>query len=1020
MEIETLPTRSQHVQPLKNVLSICSAGQNRYLLHFNSFHSLTQWTAAIRLTMFEHTSLYEAYTGSIIAGKGKNLNNIRAILERCRFKHEDWARVRFGAGTPWRRCWFVIAPPDEKEFQKMQKSMKKRSAYDRAPRLLMGTITFYETKKTKKTKPIATINNAYAAYAIYPQSQALIEQSTLVKIEGQITTHSQHDSTNEGFVFVMPEAHPAVSGFEILLRFLVPTFDTFSLYGRPTRLIAETNHLKSIMFAFPKERHYGYLDILDVASLMQTPGSQNWTEEEWRKQLKEATAGRMAAASSRTSSIAGSNSRYRASLPSRKGNARVSLAKPRYASTQIRSDFNQSADAIIPETGREDHEPHHTRGASDVAGLTSAPRLGPSFMAESSPDSSAHDLVQHERGISATNGLNGRSSSDSGGGQNEGPRVNGIEGGVSPVSPPSPVAMPPAFTHGPGEMPPVRPEPSPDLRKANNRMSNATLDQLAAAGRFKIPGSVLWDNQNSGDTNKQAQQQTAVNGFGGSKLGTIGDSEEANDEDTAHQEPATPVPEHRLGMVSSSGAAPYLGNNVPVNTAKAVKRKPIPQRQSQQPEIQSPTSEPSFDDLRHTIDYDVLNQVGSHEPSVQSPGKASQDEESIYDDASTTSPDYASTHESVYSKKSVKSVTRPRMGVMKTVGNAPPTKDVQIGDARYSLNQPNRENPDIPSVDFGPTLSYFPTTGRPSTSDTMKVFGHDRKESDATEKYRYSNPTGPLDRHHSKSPSQDQSRRSVLWQPGMATAPSGSPGFALSPEQYVQQRATANQPTHVHHRTSSNTPPPQRTPSGDWTAHSRSNSHFNAAREMQPRPHSRGAGSTLSYNDISSHLTAREQEHVARMTGSSFFNLSSGNSKQQAPVNPMGLVGAIDAREREKQSMKGGMSNKMVQHAIAQRQHHLLQQQQQFAPPPADNYSVHPSRHSVYNLPTASRTWDALNYPNRPEDQRRQSWYGHLSLPTPQSPQSPQSPHSAPVYQPNQMLGQHPGYFGNVNNTMHS
>lgn len=53
--------------------------------------------------MFEHTSLYEAYTGSLIAAKGKNLNGIKAILEPCRFKHEDWARVRFGAGTPWVR-----------------------------------------------------------------------------------------------------------------------------------------------------------------------------------------------------------------------------------------------------------------------------------------------------------------------------------------------------------------------------------------------------------------------------------------------------------------------------------------------------------------------------------------------------------------------------------------------------------------------------------------------------------------------------------------------------------------------------------------------------------------------------------------------------------------------------------------------------------------------------------------------------------------------------------------------------
>ncbi len=105
--------------------------------------------------MFENTSLQEAYTGSLVAGKGKTLNNIRQIMERTRFKYEDWARVRFGAGTPWRRCWFVITPPDEKDVQKAQKAMKKaRNPYAKAP-VLRGTLKFYESKKvTKRTKPL--------------------------------------------------------------------------------------------------------------------------------------------------------------------------------------------------------------------------------------------------------------------------------------------------------------------------------------------------------------------------------------------------------------------------------------------------------------------------------------------------------------------------------------------------------------------------------------------------------------------------------------------------------------------------------------------------------------------------------------------------------------------------------------------------------------------------------------------------------------------------------------------------
>jgi CCR4-NOT transcriptional complex subunit CAF120 len=169
---------------LDNILSVSTAASNKFLFHFDSYHALTQWTAGIRLAMYEHTTLSEAYTGALIAGKGKTVNNIRAILDRQCAVY-DGVRVRFGAGTPWRRCWCVVSPPDQKEYAKLQKTQKKSTVYDRAPAMLKGDIRFYETKKiTKKTKPIATVKDAYACYAIYPQSKPLIDQSTLVKIEG--------------------------------------------------------------------------------------------------------------------------------------------------------------------------------------------------------------------------------------------------------------------------------------------------------------------------------------------------------------------------------------------------------------------------------------------------------------------------------------------------------------------------------------------------------------------------------------------------------------------------------------------------------------------------------------------------------------------------------------------------------------------------------------------------------------------------------------------------------------------
>ena len=244
-------------------------------------------------------------------------------MDRTRIKNEDWARVRFGAGTPWRRCWCVITPPGEKELQKQQKQLKKKSAYERTP-VLKGDVKFYDTKKTKKATPIATIRDAYSAYAIYPQSKPLIDQSTLVKIEGSITIHTSPETTTDGFVFVMPEVHPAVSGFEMMLRYIFPVYDVFALYGRPNRLIADTLDTRSLMFALPQEKRYGYLEILDVAGLIHESGSQSWSERQWRQKMKELTSQRMArmTTNGRPRSRANSYRDYRNSMVSRNGTLR--------------------------------------------------------------------------------------------------------------------------------------------------------------------------------------------------------------------------------------------------------------------------------------------------------------------------------------------------------------------------------------------------------------------------------------------------------------------------------------------------------------------------------------------------------------------------------------------------------------------------------------------------------------------------------------------------------------------------
>lgn len=486
--IETLPTRNQDVQPLQNVLSISTAGKNRYLLHFNSLHSLTQWTAGIRLAMFENASLHELYTGSLIAGKGRHLNSINQIMTKSKFRIEDWARVRFGAGTPWRRCWCVIEPPDEREWQKSQKRMGRRSAYEKVA-YPKGDIKFYDTKKIKKALPIATITDAYSAYAIYPQAKTLINESTLVKLEGKITIHSQPESKTEGFVFVMPEVHPAVSGFEMMLRWLLPVYDTFALYGRPSRLIPDTLDPRSLMFAMPKERRYGYLDIIDIAALIHTDGSDKWTEREWRKKMKEAVARRMSMQTpGRSSNV--ETARHAT-------NARAAIQFSDSASVHSAHSshkHNVSTDATFEGPKKIRTLPvqlankNHTRSVSENLNLSpekmreSTRVYTPSRLSEeqAAPDHGfippSNEQLPLRPRINGAGYMDSANSSDS--------EIQGriyaedVERDMIQQKTVQPVVPPPSFQHKPNEQPKRRPADRPEMRREKSRMSDATLSQM--------------------------------------------------------------------------------------------------------------------------------------------------------------------------------------------------------------------------------------------------------------------------------------------------------------------------------------------------------------------------------------------------------------------------------------------------------------------------------------------------------------------------------------------------------------
>ena len=519
--------------------------------------------------MFEHATLQEAYTGSLIAGKGKLLNNIKVIMERTRIVNEDWCRVRFGAGTPWRRCWCVISPPDEKDVQKQQKQLKKKSAYERtAP--LKGNIRFYDTKKTKKAQPVATINDAYSAYAIYPQSKPLIDQSTLVKIEGSITVHSTPESTIDGFVFVMPEVHPAVSGFEMMLRYLFPVYDVFALYGRPNRLIADTLDTRSLMFAMPQEKRYGYLEILDVATLIHETGSQSWSERQWRLKMKELTSSRMTrmTQNGRPRSRASSYRGYRNSLPSRAGTLRYEDGASIRSTPSLHNEVPPMPPPHSDSAPPTDNpftpprpKPQHQRSFSEATPTSTPPRQRsqryaqdqsytpsrlsreqsrPSFEAvpqgrpsyeQGAPAPPPHQIpigmaarnAQMQRYANELDASNDRSSSESErrfGGMNDADPQE-IRQEMRPAPPPASVVAPPSFAHEPGARPHKRPGLNAELRRANSRLSVTTLSQLAEAGKAGNGGlsaagaAAAWRSNSqrsvSGSGSPEEQGQRGVN-----------------------------------------------------------------------------------------------------------------------------------------------------------------------------------------------------------------------------------------------------------------------------------------------------------------------------------------------------------------------------------------------------------------------------------------------------------------------------------------------------------------------------
>lgn len=453
-------------------------------------------------------------------------------------------------------------------------------------------------------------------------------------------------------------------------------------------------------------------------------------------------------------------------------------------------------------------------------------------------------------------------------------------------------------------------------------------------------------------------------------------------------------------------------------TTRSINRKPVPIQMGYPVsplDDAGPPSPASNNSLREElVDHAALERI-----LQQSPVGTPISSRSIADD--DDSVDYAS--EKAPSPR--KPVIKGRAGRLKTVGN-PDLQEEQKANSSidpFVTEQHEPQTSDLPTIDFGPTLTYKPTVRPPTGGSTTpgSSLPHDVDGAEQEAAPRSSSRLSMLDSRRNsyfegRKPVDDEKRRSVAWQP-VTASPVDLPGNpSLTPEQWVQYRATmASQPmpqsrpvpvySHGRQQSSTNlarstsktppplsrtpsgdwsrqmrrtskTPPLSRTPSGDWTQAanqipsrpqsrstglylSRTNSGdwTQAANQVPSRPQSRSTGLYLSRTNsgdwtqppsrplsrsagtylnppspgkplqstLTSALSAREQMHVARATGSPMIALPSKDKKREEEEQASGLIGALSARERERAAIKDGMRSGMVQQEIMRRQQQQAQ-----------------------------------------------------------------------------------------------
>ncbi|KAK4700142.1 hypothetical protein P7C70_g6109, partial [Phenoliferia sp. Uapishka_3] len=260
------------------------------------------WINAIRLAGWERSRCNEIYTGTLLGMREPKGGWIPHDDSKGRL--EGWIKARLPGDTEWRKVWVVLmrggaggaaaaaaAAAGKKTKRTSILSFGRRNSIIESPLVedLPGdgnnpTLAFFADKPSgKKEKPLCIAQHrgfffsslrpcvcqltslpnyiVYYVSAVFPESEALINRSTLFKIEGSFLNPADTYKTagwgvggraeKQGLALLMLDEGDSM----VMLNWIVAFADAFKLYGRPRTFSFDPRDPSSLYFALPVGPH---------------------------------------------------------------------------------------------------------------------------------------------------------------------------------------------------------------------------------------------------------------------------------------------------------------------------------------------------------------------------------------------------------------------------------------------------------------------------------------------------------------------------------------------------------------------------------------------------------------------------------------------------------------------------------------------------------------------------------------------------------------------------------------------